>query len=143
MQADHQDRHRGDGGQVQRDSAGATQRLDHHVVDDLDDLLARGDAVQHLHLGGGIADLADEIFDDGEGDVRLQQRKANLTQRLGDVEFGQAAALAQPLEHPVQLARQCVEHIARSTTTSAPLRDYRGAAVPPWGRDAHASGSGV
>ena len=48
LQADHQDRDRRRRVQVDRDGALAAQRLDHHVVDDLDDLLAGRDRGQHL-----------------------------------------------------------------------------------------------
>ena len=82
--------------------------------------------------------LAMKSFTHRERDVGLQQRQAHLAQGLGDVHLRQAAALAQPVEHPIQLARQSVEHRARSTTQKAPLRDHRGAAVPPEGRGADA-----
>ncbi len=99
MQADHQDRHRRGGVQVDRDRALAAQCLDHHVVDDLDDLLAGRDGIQHLGADGAFADLGDEVAHHRQGDVGVQQRQADFPQRFGDVGLVQRSAGAEPVEN--------------------------------------------
>ena len=101
LQADHQDRHRRGGVEVDRDRAFAAQRLDHHVVDDLDDLLAGGDRGQHLGADGAFAHLGDEVAHHRQGDVGVQQRQADFPQRFGDVGLVQRAAGAEPVENAV------------------------------------------
>ena len=91
------------GVQVERDRPFAAQRLDHHVVDDLDDLLAGGDRGQHLGPDRALAHLGDEVAHHRQRHVGIQQRQADLAQRLGDIGLGQRTAAAQPVEHPGKL----------------------------------------
>ena len=100
---DHQDRDRRRRVQVERHRALAAQRLDHHVVDDLDHLLAGRDRGQHLGAHRPFAHLGDEVAHHRQRHVGIQQRQADLAQRLGDVGLGQRAAAAQPVEHPGKL----------------------------------------
>jgi hypothetical protein len=100
LQTDHQDRYRRRGIQIDRNRALTAKRLDHHVVDDLDDLLAGGDGGQHLRPHSALADLGDEVADDRECDVGVQQRQADFAQRFGDVGLVQRSASAEPVENP-------------------------------------------
>ena len=99
LQADHQDRHRGGGVEVERHRAFAAQRLDHHVVDDFYDLLAGGDRIQHLGADGAFTHLGDEVANDRQGDVGIEQREADFAQGFGDVGLVQRSAGAEPVEN--------------------------------------------
>ena len=68
------------------------------LVDDLDDLLRRGQALEDLGIGRLFGDRLDEILGDLEVDVRLQKRHADLTHGLLDVGLGQPPLAAQVLE---------------------------------------------
>jgi hypothetical protein len=63
-----------------------TEDLDQLIVHDLDDLLARLDAVQHVGPQRALAHASHELLDNLEVDIRLEQRETNLAQ--GDVEVG-------------------------------------------------------
>ena len=64
---------------------GAAEQLDQLVVDDLHDLLARGEALEDLLPDGLLADALDEGPDDLEVDVGLEEGDAHLAERLLDV----------------------------------------------------------
>jgi hypothetical protein len=53
-------------------------------VDDLHDLLARREALRHLLTEGALLDGGCEVLDDGEVDVCLEQREADLAHGLRD-----------------------------------------------------------
>jgi hypothetical protein len=80
------------------------------VMDDLHDLLARREALQDLLAERLLADTADEVADDGEVDVRLEERKANLAHRTGDRLLVELAFLPQVAECALQLVGERVEH---------------------------------
>ena len=63
--------------------AGAHQ-LGQLVVDDLHDLLAGREALQHLLAERPLAHAGDEVADDREVDVGLEQREADLAHRARD-----------------------------------------------------------
>ena len=109
LKADHQDRR---GRRAKREPfALRTQRLDEDVVDDLHHLLAGRDRADHLLADRLLADLGDEILDDGERDVGIDQRGADFGERGIDVGLGQRATAAQPVEHRPQTLLQTVEHL--------------------------------
>ena len=56
------------------------------------------------------AHLGDEVAHHRQRDVGLEQRDADLAQRLVDVLLGQHAAAAQPVEDAGEPVGQCVEH---------------------------------
>ena len=123
------------GVQVERDRALAAQRLDHHVVDDLDHLLAGRDRGQHLGADGPLAHLGDEVAHHRQRHVGVQQREADLAQRLGDVGLGQRAAAAQAVEHAGELVGQRFEH-GVTPTGKTPLREpSRSGGAPASGGD--------
>ena len=56
--------------------------------------------------------------------VGIQQRQADLAQRLVDIGLVQRAAAAQPVENARELAGKCVEHGAGwPPTKDAPVRE--------------------
>ena len=109
LQTHHQDRHRRHG--VEGDAlALAAERVDQHVVDDLDDLLAGRDRLQHLGADGALPHLVGEAADDLERDVGLEQRPAHLAQRGVDVVLGQRAPAGQAREDAGKSVAQRAEH---------------------------------
>jgi hypothetical protein len=77
--------------------------LDHHVVDDLDHLLAGRDRGQHLRAHRTLAHLGDEVAHHRQRHIGVQQRQPHFAQRLGDIGLGQRAAAAQAIEHSGKL----------------------------------------
>ncbi len=71
------------------------QQLDQLIAHDLDDLLGGRERGQHFGADGLGADVLDQLAHDVQVDVGLEQRHANLAQRLGDVFFGERALAAQ------------------------------------------------
>jgi len=97
LKTDHQDRHGRHG--IERDAfAIAAERIDQHVVDDLDDLLAGRHRLQDFRADGPLAHLLGEAADDLEGDVGLQQRLADFAQRGVDVLLGQRTPAGEARE---------------------------------------------
>jgi hypothetical protein len=80
------------------------------VVDDLDDLLAGRDRLQHLGADGPLAHLVGEGAHDLERDVGLEQRAAHLAQRGVDVLLGQRAPAGQTREDAGEPVAQRAEH---------------------------------
>jgi len=111
LQASHQD----DAGRVQRQvQAGrdvAAQHVHEAVVDDLDHLVGRLDRADDRLAAGQFLGLADEVLDDRQGDVGLEQRDADLAQRLVDVLLGQHAATAETFEDAGKSLCKAVEHV--------------------------------
>ena len=73
-------------------------------MDELDDLLARVEALEDVVAEGGGLHARDEVLDDLEVDVGLEQREADLAHRLVDgvlVEPLGAAEVAQGRLEPV------------------------------------------
>ena len=79
-------------------------------MDDLDDLLAGGEALEDLGADRPLADAGDEVLDDLEVDVGLEQGEADLAHRGIDVGLGDrgrgrsgrrasAQSLAEGVEH--------------------------------------------
>ena len=79
-------------------------------MDDLDDLLAGRDGTDDVFADGARADLVDERLDDGQRNVGLDQRIADLAERLVDIGLGKRAAAAEPVEHAAEAGLQTVEH---------------------------------
>ena len=72
------------------------------LVDDLDDLLAGVEALEHLGADCARADARHEVLDDAEVDVRLEQRQPDLAHCGVDVGFGDTAAAGQLAERIAQ-----------------------------------------
>ena len=104
MQADQHDR-----GRLVREiqfGNASAQQFDQLVVDDLDDLLAGGDAFDHILADAFGFDRLDEFGDHVEVDVRIQQRQPDFPHRVGDIRLGQGAL-------PPQLPENVVEFVAQ------------------------------
>ena len=70
----------------------AAERIDQHIIDDLDDLLARLHRLDDVLANRLNADFGDEILDHRQGDVGLQQRHADFAQRRIDIALAERAA---------------------------------------------------
>ena len=80
---------------------GAAHQLRQFFVDDLDDLLGGGQAVQHVAAHAALGDLGHEILDHLIADVGLQQGEAHLAHTGADIGLGQAALALQTFEYGV------------------------------------------
>ncbi len=76
--------------------------VDQLLVDDLDDLLGRRQALGQLGPGGLLLDPADEALDDLEVDVGFEEREAYLPGDLVDFLLPQAAAAAHAGEDALE-----------------------------------------
>ena len=86
------------------------QQVHELVVDDLHDLLAGGQAREHVRPDRLLADARDEVLDDLEVDVRLEQRQADLAHRGIDVGLRDPAAAGQGAERLSKPVAEGVEH---------------------------------
>ena len=77
--------------------AGAHQR-GQLLVDDLHDLLARRQALEHVRAERALAHAADEVLDDLEVDVGLEQREPDLAHGARDRLVVEPSALAEVAE---------------------------------------------
>ena len=80
LQANQQHDLRPAPGRAERGSRLSEQRQQ-LIPHDADNLLRRGQAVQHLAVDGALSHAGDERLHDLEVDVRFQQRQAYLAQR--------------------------------------------------------------
>ena len=109
LEADHHDRDRRRG--IERDRVdGLAQRLDQHIVDDLDDHLAGRDRLDDVGADGPAAHLVDEALDHVERHVGLEQRAPNLAQGDVHVLLGERAALGQSIEDAGEFVAETFEH---------------------------------
>ena len=79
------------------------------VVDDLDHLLRRGQALQNIRADGLFGDRFDEVLDHLEVDVGFQQGKSDFPHGLLNVIFVQAALGAQLFEGIIQFFTQTLK----------------------------------
>ena len=101
LQAGHQDHGRAAGGEGEL-APGPAHQPGQLLVDDLDHLLARVEALQHLGAEAALLQRRGEGFDDLEVDVRLEQREPDLAHRRIDVGLAQLAARANVGERRLQ-----------------------------------------
>ena len=80
------------------------------VVHDLHDLLAGRQALQDLLAERLLADPCDEVAHDGEVDVGLEQREADLAHRARDRLLVELPLLPQVAESALKLVCEAVEH---------------------------------
>ncbi len=86
------------------------QHRDQLVVDDLDELVARPDALEHVGADRLGLDPLEELAREIEADVRLEKDPADFPEPFLDRLFGQNAAPRELLERGVQFGGQLVEH---------------------------------
>ncbi len=100
-----------------------THALAHHahefVVDDLDERLARRQALVDFLADDACLHAVDEVLDHRQRHVGLEQRHPHLPQRVADVLFGEAAAAAQALDDGGKAGGKLVEHVETSTVAPA------------------------
>ena len=85
-------------------------------VDDLDDLLRRCQAVEHLFAHGTLGDLLHKVLDDLIADICLQQRHAHFPHRCLDIAFRQLAVGFQLFEHLIQFSGKSFKcHVVSSS----------------------------
>ena len=80
----------------------AAEQCGELVVEDLDDLLAGFDRLEHVLAEGLFLHLGDEVLGDAEFDVGLQQGDADFAEGVGDVFFRNAAHAAEVAEGLVE-----------------------------------------
>ena len=95
--------------EVERPVAGRQERGE-LVVDDLDDLLAGGQALEDVGADRPLPDPRDEVLDDLEVDVSLEQGEPDLAHRDIDVGLADAAAAGQVGERRAKAVTECIEH---------------------------------
>ena len=84
------------------------------VPHEFHDLVARGQAFQHVLAGRLLTHPVDEVFDDPEMHVRLEQSQADLLQRLRDVLFGQDPVATEFFQNLFELFAEAIEHVPHS-----------------------------
>jgi hypothetical protein len=93
--------HEHDGGWLRRErdlQRVPTERGDKLLVDDLDDLLRRREALGQVGAHAGLADAPDEVAYHAHVDIGFEQRDANLAQHLLDVGLAESTLAAKTLE---------------------------------------------
>ena len=99
------------GGGVEVDRIGVrAQRLDQHVVDDLDDHLAGRDGLHDVGADGAGAHLVGERAHHVERHVGFEQRAADFAHGGVDVLLGERAAPRQLVEYAGELFGKAFEH---------------------------------
>ena len=94
---------------------GRAHQLGQLLVDDLHDLLAGLEALQHVLAERALADRGDELLDDLEVDVGLEQREADLARRARDGLLVEAGAAAEVAEGVLEAVGERVEHGCKGT----------------------------
>ncbi len=89
----------------------SAEHLDHLLVDDVDDLLHRCEALRDVGSQRPLSHAGHELLDDLVVNVSLQQSEADLAQSLIEVLLGDGAATAQAAEYALELIGKGVEHI--------------------------------
>ena len=79
-------------------------------VDNLDDLLPRREAFQHVGADGALPYGGDEIFDDLKVDVGLQKGQADLPQGFFDIGLVQLSPSTKLLEDAFETLTQILKH---------------------------------
>src|SRR5215469_10774490 len=100
LQARHENHRWGLGGKFEFGCI-AAQKLDQLIADDLDDLFPGRQRGHNLLAERLVLDLVNELLNHLEADVGLQQRKANLAERLLNVVLIQDGLAAQRLKSSV------------------------------------------
>ena len=105
---------------------GAAEQLGELVGDDLDDVLRRGQGVEHLGVKAALLRARHELLDHLEVDVGFEHGHAHLAHGGVDVVLGQAALAAQAREDALQAIGKVIEHEAPllRVTCAYNLLDY-------------------
>src|SRR5207302_8234238 len=100
----------------------AAEGVDQLLVDDLDDLLRRTQALREVEADGLFLDAGDDTLNDAKVDVGFEQGQADLPQDLVDLWLTERAAAAEVLEDRVEAIGKCVEHRRSQATPGTGLR---------------------
>ena len=126
VEADHEDLERTGTGEGRRAFA---EEFDQFVVDDFDDLLARGDALEDLLADALRLDAFDEFSRDFEMHVGGQQGGAHFLERLRHIFFREFADAAEIAEGTAEFFRERFKH------RTPPLKEFPARSNrPAWGR---------
>src|SRR5439155_8597786 len=112
------------------------------LVDDLDDLLGRAEALGQVGADALLADARHHALDDLEVDVGLEQGQADLAQDLVDLGLAQAATAAQAPEDAIEAIGQGLEHeevrlvVANDASRVAAVRHAKSASTNSSGSNA-------
>jgi hypothetical protein len=87
---------------------------DQLLVDDLDDLLGRGEAPGHLLADRPLPHPANEVLDHPEIDVGFEQGEPHLAQGRVDLRLGQPPMPSELGEDVLEAVGERVEHVALS-----------------------------
>ena len=93
-----------------REAMGAAEELDQLVVDNLDDLLARRERLEHVLAERPRLDAVDERPYDLEVDVSLEERHPYLAERLLNVVLREPSVAAHPVEDALETSRERIKH---------------------------------
>ena len=99
----------------------ATERHGQLLVHDLHDLLSRREALQHLLRQGARPDADKQVVGDLHRDVRLQQRRTDICERVVHLLGVELASLAELREDAIQALGQRVEHSGWPVAVWGPL----------------------
>ena len=94
-------------------------------MDDLDDLLAWGQALRDFGAKGALLNRRDELLDDIEVDVGLELGEADLADRRVDIVFAQTPARTQVAENAAESVGERVKHWSDDTGLRAHVRRIR------------------
>src|SRR5436309_1026217 len=92
----------------------AAERPHQLAVDQLDEVLFRREAAEHLLAEGVAFDRLDKVADDVEVDVGLEEREPHVAQRFFDVALGDPPLALQLAEERVELLAEGLEHQERT-----------------------------
>src|SRR5665213_2287437 len=98
---------------------------DQFLVDDLDDLLARAQALGEFEPQAAVAHRRGELADHADLDVGLEEGGADLAEDLVDIGLGQPSSAPESAEDAVESVGQALEHGVLS------LPDRTGTVVRP------------
>jgi hypothetical protein len=128
LKADHHDDDRRRGVQIETGDFLSAQHLGQRIGDDLDDLLAGGDRLQHIVPDGRFRHAIDETAHHGQGHVGLQQGDTHFAHGLAHVGLAERTAPAQLVEHTAKAIGQIVEHVL--ATPAGPISAPKHAKTP-------------
>src|SRR5207248_1935182 len=100
----------------------AAEGVDQLLVDDLDDLLGRAQALGQVEPDALLFDAGHYALDHAEVHVGLEQGESDLAQDLVDLAFAQPSPAAQALEDPLETIGKSVEHRSLQARRGSDLR---------------------
>src|SRR5262245_14280806 len=109
VEADQHDDDRRPSPEVERGGLLAEQALQ-LAMHELDEVLLGAQAPQHLLAERVLLDRLDEVADDADVDVGLEEREADVAQRLLDVSLADPSLPPQLAPQAVELLTQGFEH---------------------------------